>query len=121
MFCINCGTELEAQAKFCHMCGHSVNVKTNSSPNVGNDEAGILIIKRENQWFAVNPSIKVVVDRTQTYALENGATLYIPVSAGTHDIAFSCGLRKNSTSVNVVNTTTLNVSWNRITGTLEVK
>lgn len=80
-----------------------------------------LTINRAKQWFAINPAVKVVVDANTEYKIDNGATLNIPVSAGTHNIAFSCSMRNKIVNVNVADNVTLNIKWNRVTGSLEVE
>ena len=80
-----------------------------------------MTIHRAKQWFAVNPAVKVVVDDNTEYKIDNGSTLYIPISSGVHNIAFSCSIQNKIVNVNVANNVTLNIKWNRVTGSLEVK
>jgi hypothetical protein len=88
-------------------------------PNISEDFT--LIINRAKQWFAVNPAVKIIVDGNAEYKIDNGATLNIPISAGVHNLAFSCSIRNKIVNINVTDNVTLNIKWNRITGSLEVK
>ena len=121
MFCSKCGNEIVAQAKFCSKCGQPVNASNSGTPVQNNSGSFTLTINRAKQWFAINPAVKVVVDANTEYKIDNGATLNIPVSAGTHNIAFSCSMRNKIVNVNVADNVTLNIKWNRVTGNLEVE
>ena len=114
MFCTKCGNQINGQVKFCPKCGQAVGTGN------GGSQSFILTINRANQWFAINPAVKVVIDGSTEYKIDNGATLNIPVSAGTHNIAFSCSMRNKIININVADNITLNIKWNRITGSLEV-
>ena len=118
MFCSKCGNEIVAQAKFCSSCGQPVSASNSGTSNNG---SFTLTINRAKQWYAINPAIKVVVDGSAEYKIDNGSTLNIPVSGGTHNIAFSCSIRNKIVNVNVADNVTLNIKWNRITGSLEVE
>ncbi len=92
MFCSKCGNEIPSQSKFCSKCGQSV-VPTPNETVVSNNTVGYtLTINRAKQWFAINPAVKIVVDGNTEYKIDNGATLNIPIAAGTHNIAFSCSI-----------------------------
>jgi len=121
MFCSKCGDEINTQSKFCPKCGHPVVLSNNTSSVQNNNKILTLTINRAKQWFAVNPAIKAVVDGKDEYKIDNGSTLHIPISAGMHNIAFSCSIRNKIVNVNVTDNTTLNIKWNRITGSLEVE
>lgn len=121
MFCSKCGNEIAAKAKFCSKCGQPVKPSANEAVTPGNGGGFTLTINRAKQWFAVNPAIKIVIDGSAEYKIDNGETLDIPVSAGAHNIAFSCSIRNKIVNVNVTNHVTLNIKWNRLTGSLEVK
>lgn len=121
MFCSKCGNEIPSQSKFCSKCGQSV-VPTPNETVVSNNTVGYtLTINRAKQWFAINPAVKIVVDGNTEYKIDNGATLNIPIAAGTHNIAFSCSMRNKIVNINATSNVTLNIKWNRITGSLEVE
>lgn len=115
MFCSKCGNLLTDEAKFCPRCGQAVSRVANNSA-----ETYMLAIVRENQFFLVNPSIKIHIDGGQEYKLDNGQKLNIPVTAGEHKISFSCGIRNKVLDVSVNDDFVLNVKWDRITGSLKV-
>lgn len=121
MFCNKCGNQIVDGAKFCSKCGQSTNQAANNI--TGNNGVGTftLTINRAKQWFAVNPAVKIIVDGGDEYKIDNGETLNIPITAGTHNIAFSCSIRNKIVNVNVSDNVTLNIKWNRVTGSLEVE
>ena len=121
MFCSRCGTEIPAQSRFCPNCGQPVNPTVTRSAAPNNTGVYTLTINRENQWFAVNPPVNIVIDQNTQYQLENGATIRIPIAAGMHNIAFSASIRNKVLNINVAGNVTLNMRWNRITGSLVVK
>lgn len=121
MFCSKCGNEIVTQAKFCSKCGQPVYAAGNAHPMQNNNRNFTLTINRANQWFAVNPKVKIVVDRNEEYTIDNGSTVRIPISAGLHNISFSCSIRNKIVNVNVADNVTLNIKWNRATGSLEVE
>ncbi len=79
-----------------------------------------LTLARENQFFAVNPAIKVKIDGGQEHLLDNGMKMDIPVTAGPHKISFSCNIRNKVVDVDVNGDFTLAVGWDRFTGSLKV-
>ncbi|MCI5729627.1 MAG: zinc ribbon domain-containing protein [Clostridia bacterium] len=121
MFCRNCGSKMVAQAKFCANCGQPVDTPTGTAPVPNPSGCYTLTIHRVKQWFAVNPAIDVVVDGNAGYKIDNGCTLNIPVTAGTHKIAFSCGLRNRVVNIQVTDHTVLMVRWMRTTGSIKVE
>lgn len=118
MYCSNCGNILPDGAKFCPKCGRAT-----GRPAADTVPGGLytLTIMRENQWFAVNPAVRMTLDGSQTYSIGNGDTLRIPVSSGAHCAAFSCSIRNKVVNLNVAGDITLRIRWNRVTGSLEVE
>lgn len=121
MFCSKCGNEIDSQSKFCSKCGQAVVSTVNETVTSSSNDDFTLTINRAKQWFAINPAVKILVDKCDEYKIKNGATLNIPVSAGEHNIAFSCSIRNKIVNINVTNDVTLNIKWNRVTGSLEVE
>lgn len=121
MFCSKCGNQFVTQVKFCSKCGQPTNISSSEAQVQNSVRWGTLTITRAKQWFAINPAVRVILDGSAEYEIDNGSTLNIPISIGTHNIAFSCGMRNKIVNVNVVENVTLNIKWNRITGSLEVK
>ncbi len=85
------------------------------------DETFTLTVNRAKQWYIINPAIKITIDKGTEYKIANGQTLDIPITAGTHNIVFSSGLRKKAVDVQVSRNLSLNIGWNRLSGALEVK
>lgn len=121
MFCNKCGNKIIEHVKFCSKCGQAVNLATNNVVSHDNNEVFTLTINRAKQWFVVNPAVKIVVDGSTEYKIDNGAALDIPILAGVHKVAFSCSIRNKIVNINVSNNITLNIKWNRVTGSLEVE
>ncbi|MCM1334820.1 MAG: zinc ribbon domain-containing protein [Bacteroides sp.] len=117
-FCTKCGGKLAEGAKFCSRCGQAV--RAAETPPAA-DEAFTVTVVRADQWFAINPPVKIVVDRRDEYKVENGSTVRFPVSAGEHTIAFSGSIRNKVVTLRVESNVTLNIKWNRVTGSLEVE
>lgn len=121
MFCNKCGNQLIDGAKFCSMCGQPTNQATNNTVENKGRGTFTLTINRANQWYAINPAVKIVVDGGAEYKIGNGETLNVPITAGPHKIAFSCSIRNKIVNINVIDNVILNIKWNRITGSLEVE
>ncbi len=79
-----------------------------------------LTIKRIEQWFAINPPIKILIDGKKKYEIENGNIIEIPISYGNHNIKFSCNIRDKIIDINVIENTFLEIGFNRITGSIEI-
>ena len=94
---------------------------TNKVATVDSADSFTLTINRANQWFAVNPAITIVIDGNAEYKIDNGATLNIPITAGTHNVVFSCSFRNKTVNINATNNVTLNIIWNRTTGNIVVE
>lgn len=121
MYCGKCGNEIAPQSKFCSKCGYSVTLTSNEAAASNSTVGYILTINRAKQWFAINPAVRIVIDRNVEYKIDNGVTLNIPITAGAHNIAFSCNIRNKIVNINATSNVTLNIKWNRITGSLEVE
>lgn len=121
MFCSKCGNEIAPQSKYCSKCGQLVALASNETAASDNTVGCTLTINRAKQWFAINPAVKIVIDGNAEYKIDNGETLNIPITAGIHNIAFSCSIRSKIVNINAANNVTLNIKWNKITGSLEVE
>lgn len=117
MFCSKCGNVITDNANFCLKCGQSVK----QAPTESLNQRYMLTIVRANQWFAINPPIKLIIDNNAKYEIENGKSINIPISVGTHTLSFSCSIRNKVVTVNISQNTEINVKWNRFTGGLVVE
>ena len=120
MFCSKCGNQINEGARFCSQCGHAI-AQPSDSISASGDKSYTLTITREKQLFAVNPAVKVMIDGRDKYQIANGSFVRIPISGGPHTVACSCGLRNKVLNIDVADDLSLDMKWNRITGSLEVK
>lgn len=121
MFCSQCGAEMADNAKFCTKCGSAAFPgDAKNERDTANVTRHVLTIVRQNQWFAINPDVEIIVDGVERYMLANGKSLELPIAPGKHNLAFYCTIRSRIVDINVYSDMTLNVKFNRITGSLEV-
>lgn len=118
MFCSQCGSEMPNGAKFCTKCGSAVSSGSNDNIHV---KRHTLTIIRQNQWFAINPDMEIIVDGMERHMLANGSTLRLELSPGRHNLAFYCTIRSRIVDITLNCDMTLNAKFNRITGSLEVR
>lgn len=110
--CPECKKEISDKATACPNCGMPLRLEDRGTYDV--------IITREKQWYLINPKMKVIVDSAHEYSLENGNSITVPLTTGTHTILFSSGIRKTQTSIDVTENMNINVKWNRTTGEINV-
>ncbi len=109
--CSECGKEISDKAAACPNCGMPLKKEDRGTYDV--------IITREKQKFLVNPKMKVTVDTTDEYILENNSNITIPLTTGAHTIIFSSSIRKTQVNINVTENMNINVKFNRATGEIE--
>lgn len=121
MFCDQCGAELVDGSKFCTKCGNAVAGAKSDGGSYTNLTRYALTIERQNQWFAINPDIEVIVDGSDRYMLPNGNSMQIMVGPGRHNVAFYCTIRSKIVDITVNSDMKLEVKFNRLTGSIEVR
>ena len=139
MFCNKCGSVLQPGMAFCPKCGNPTGAvssgeytkpESTESPEIpkspGNSEISesrqfTVTFVRENQRFAVNPAVSITVDERDEYRIDNGQTIRVPMAPGTHSVVFRCGIRNKVIDLTVRQDLTLELKWNRLTGSLTVK
>ena len=110
----------------CPECGKEISDKTTACPNCGmplrREDRGTydVTITRENQWFLINPKIKITVDSADEYMIGNDSSIIIPLTKGAHTIVFSSGIRKTQTNIDVTENMNISVKFNRASGELDV-
>ncbi len=119
MFCNHCGNEILPGASFCSKCGNPVNLAEDCSTSTA-PIVYTVTLSRENQWFAINPKVKIIVDDQNEYKIDNGEVLRIPMTLGKHSVVFQCGIRNKVIDLDVQQDLALHLKWNRITGSLMV-
>lgn len=110
--CPECGKEISDKALACPNCGMPLRREDRGTYDV--------VITREKQWFLVNPKIKIIVDATEEYFLENNSSITIPLTTGTHTLVFSANIRKTQTDIDVTENMNINVKFNRASGEINV-
>lgn len=81
-----------------------------------------LTIKRENQFFVVNPPINLVItgnNYQQQFAIENGQVLPIRLPEGQYNLKFSGSIRTEECFLLMNKDTYFRLAWNRFSGKLE--
>ena len=79
-----------------------------------------LTIKRESQWFAVNPDIKICIDGDKNYLLANGDEITIELTQGHHNVCLKCAFRKTEFDISIEKDTFIQSKFNRVTGRIDV-
>ena len=79
-----------------------------------------LTIKRESQWFAVNPDIKICIDGDKNYLLANGDEITIELTQGHHNVCLKCAFRKTEFDISIEKDTFIQSKFNRVTGKIDV-
>lgn len=105
-YCKKCGKELHDQAVICPSCKQAITFN--------------VVIKRESQFFLVNPSIKIDVDGQKLAEVKNGERISIELPSGMHKLHFYASMRKADCNINLNGDVYLLLGWNRFTGGLEV-
>ena len=123
MFCNRCGFEIVPGAAFCAKCGapvSSAGSAASQNPQQMRENVFSVSFIREKQWFAINPAVKVLIDDRDEYAIDNGKTIRIPMTAGTHSVAFRSGIRNKIIELDVQRDLEIHLKWSRVTGSLVV-
>ena len=120
MFCPKCGAQLVPGARFCPKCGQEVGAPEQAAETAGSQVYTVTFI-REKQWFAINPAVKILVDERDEYRIDNGETIRVPITGGVHGVTFRCGVRNKVIQLEVAGDLSLDLRWNRLTGSLIVK
>lgn len=110
--CSECGKEISDKATACPNCGMPLRREDRGTYDV--------VITREKQWYLVNPKMKVTVDATDEYILENNSSVTIPLTTGPHTILFSSSIRKTQADIDVTENMNINVKFNRASGEIDV-
>ena len=109
--CSHCGQALADGVEICMNCGCYAEKKHT------------LTLKRESQWFLVNPPVNVTIvgeGIQQEKALKNGETVAMPLTPGKYHLHFYCSVRSADVDLNLNKDTAYRIGWNRFSGKLEV-
>ena len=81
----------------------------------------VLTLTRPNQFFAVNPAFKVTVNNVPQADLRNNSSISINLPVGKHTVSIKQAFKNKVFDVDLKENATISVSWNRITGGIDVK
>lgn len=118
MYCSKCGKEISNESRYCNYCGNELKTNLQQENKIEHTEQGKVIIHSYEEFFMVNPSIKVYVDGNQIASLSKGQTYEYPISKPT-TITFKSSIRTANVTVNPNAITEIRLMWNRATGSLE--
>ena len=111
--------------KYCSYCGNILNDADTVCMKCGCPAPTdcTFTIKRENQFYLVNPPINLVITGpgvNQNFSIKNGEILPIKLPMGQYNLQFSASFRKKACVV-VINkpNTYFRLAWNRFSGEIE--
>ena len=110
--CPECGKEISDKAISCPNCGLPLRREDRGTYNIH--------IKREKQWFLINPLVNIQVDSSEDYKLKSGEEITIPATIGMHNILFSLGPRKTMANIEIKEDMEIIVRLNGGSSELEV-
>lgn len=118
VYCSKCGKKLEPNARFCNKCGNEVKAKLQLNNQQTNNEQGKVIIHSYEEFFIVNPDVKVYIDGNLITRLSKGETFEYSITKPT-TIKFKSSIRSANVTVSPNAITEIRLMWNRATGSLE--
>jgi len=118
MYCSKCGKEILDNSKFCQHCGNQLGASIQKEEQKTTKEQGKVIIHSYEEFFIINPDVKVYVDGNLITNLSKGQTYEYPISKAT-TITFKSSIRTANVTVSPNAVTEIRLMWNRATGSLE--
>ena len=113
MFCFKCGAQIPDESVFCSKCG----TKVQASPEpVAQTYA--LTFDRASQVYVANPPIKVVIDGSIRFSVDNGKTERVDLAPGPHKVELSGSIRSTKVDVDLQRDTVIKISFSRLSGKL---
>lgn len=113
MFCFKCGAQIPDESVFCSKCG----AKVQASPEpVAQTYA--LTFDRASQVYVVNPPIKVVIDGSIRFSVDNGKTERVDLASGPHKVELSGSIRSAKVDIDLQRDTVIKISFSRLSGKL---
>ncbi|MCD7872959.1 MAG: hypothetical protein LUG21_06675 [Clostridiales bacterium] len=108
--------------KYCKYCGYKIDEQCVMCPNcqkILNTDFIVTVI-RDSQFMAVKSKIKLEIDNSKTYEVDNGETLRIKLPQGNHTFKFHYSFRSKIVNVNLNKNITLSLGWDHVSGAIEV-
>ena len=110
MFCFKCGAQIPDESVFCSKCG----AKVQASPEpVAQTYA--LTFDRASQVY---PPIKVVIDGSIRFSVDNGKTERVDLAPGPHKVELSGSIRSAKVDIDLQRDTVIKISFSRLSGKL---
>ena len=124
MNCPYCGQQLLQGAHFCTRCGKQIEGSMSQmQPVMAQPSAAqpiTLKITRADQWFLINPPIKVLIDDTWRCQVQNAESIIVSnLNPGTHRFRFTITCRTRDICVDLQRDGEMFLEMNRITGEIE--
>ena len=127
-YCIKCGAQIPEGVKLCVNCQQRAEGPAASGPQAqAGPETGAgqgvyrLTVTRKDQFYLVNPAMKVSVDGVERLHVDNGATMWVDLPAGIHMLGVKSSFRKKELCINMSRNMMVVLSWNRLTGEIEAE
>ena len=95
-------------------------LNTDVETDINSEHEYTLTVVKVKEKFAINVPIKIVIDKTKEYVINDGETINIAITRGKHNLAFSGSIRNKIIDIDMQSNTTLKVKWDRVTGELKV-
>ena len=122
MYCFKCGKEIPEESVFCPHCGvrilagnSVVNSKVEESTG---DQKVTLTIDRKSQPYLINPPVKVVIDNTIRFGVDNGKSEKIVILPGHHIIEFKMSTRSKRLEVDLQADMVIEIGFSRLSGAI---
>ena len=119
-FCIKCGALIPDGGKLCVNCqqrqagpfGPGPQAQAGPAPGAGGQAVYRLTVARKDQYFLINPTMKVFIDGVERLHVDNGVTLWVDLPAGMHVFSVKSGFRKMEMPIHLSQNLMLVLSWN---------
>ena len=101
----------------CEFCGNTIVIS--EIPKETDGSKTILIMRYDANHYIVVPDMQAVIDG-KTYYIRNHDSIQISLAEGEYDILFKSSIRKRNYHIVMKGDRTLQIGWNRITGSIKV-
>ena len=104
----------------CEFCGNTIVISDIPGGSIGADgHETNLTIRYDASHYITVPDMQTVIDG-KTYYIRNHSEVKLSLIEGGYDILFKSSIRKRNYHIDLKGEKTLQVGWNRITGSIKV-